>query len=81
MEKKRSNFTGSIGFVLAAAGSAVGLGNLMTGLPFGRLCGRLRGRCRFRFVNGRTCKRRTDAYSKHCCDEKIILFHSYIPSD
>ncbi len=28
MEKKRSNFTGSIGFVLAAAGSAVGLGNL-----------------------------------------------------
>ena len=26
MEKKRSNFTGSIGFVLAAAGSAVGLG-------------------------------------------------------
>ena len=28
MEKKRSSFTGSIGFVLAAAGSAVGLGNL-----------------------------------------------------
>ena len=28
MEKKRSNFTGSIGFVLAAAGSAVGLGNI-----------------------------------------------------
>lgn len=28
MEKKRSNFTGGIGFVLAAAGSAVGLGNL-----------------------------------------------------
>lgn len=28
MEKKRSNFTGKIGFVLAAAGSAVGLGNL-----------------------------------------------------
>lgn len=27
-EKKRSNFTGSIGFVLAAAGSAVGLGNI-----------------------------------------------------
>ena len=26
--KKRSNFTGSIGFVLAAAGSAVGLGNI-----------------------------------------------------
>ena len=25
---KRSNFTGSIGFVLAAAGSAVGLGNI-----------------------------------------------------
>ena len=45
--------------------NAVG-GNLMTGLPFGRLCGRLRGRCRFRFVNGRTCKRRTDAYNKYC---------------
>ena len=28
MEKKRRNFTGSIGFVLAAAGSAVGLGNI-----------------------------------------------------
>ena len=28
MEKKRSNFTGSIGFVLAAAGSAVGLGDI-----------------------------------------------------
>ena len=28
MEKKRSNFTGKLGFVLAAAGSAVGLGNL-----------------------------------------------------
>ncbi len=28
MEHKRSSFTGSIGFVLAAAGSAVGLGNL-----------------------------------------------------
>lgn len=28
MEKKRSSFTGGIGFVLAAAGSAVGLGNL-----------------------------------------------------
>ncbi|MGN1030848.1 MAG: sodium-dependent transporter, partial [Butyricicoccaceae bacterium] len=28
MEKKRSSFTGRIGFVLAAAGSAVGLGNL-----------------------------------------------------
>ncbi len=28
LEKKRSNFTGRIGFVLAAAGSAVGLGNL-----------------------------------------------------
>ncbi len=28
MEKKRGSFTGSIGFVLAAAGSAVGLGNL-----------------------------------------------------
>lgn len=28
MEKKRSNFTGGIGFVLAAASSAVGLGNL-----------------------------------------------------
>lgn len=28
METKRSNFTGSIGFVLAAAGSAVGLGNI-----------------------------------------------------
>ena len=27
-EKKRGSFTGSIGFVLAAAGSAVGLGNL-----------------------------------------------------
>ena len=27
-EKKRNSFTGSIGFVLAAAGSAVGLGNL-----------------------------------------------------
>lgn len=49
--------------------NAVG-GNLMTGLPFGRLC----GRCRFRFVNGRTCKRRTDAYNKYCCDEKIMFF-------
>ena len=28
MEKKRSSFSGSIGFVLAAAGSAVGLGNI-----------------------------------------------------
>ncbi len=28
MKKKRSSFTGSIGFVLAAAGSAVGLGNI-----------------------------------------------------
>lgn len=28
MEKKRSNFSGKIGFVLAAAGSAVGLGNI-----------------------------------------------------
>lgn len=28
MEKKRSTFTGKIGFVLAAAGSAVGLGNI-----------------------------------------------------
>lgn len=28
MEKKRGSFTGNIGFVLAAAGSAVGLGNL-----------------------------------------------------
>lgn len=28
MEKKRSNFSGKLGFVLAAAGSAVGLGNL-----------------------------------------------------
>lgn len=28
MEKKRSNFTGQIGFVLASAGSAVGLGNI-----------------------------------------------------
>ena len=28
MKEKRSNFTGSVGFVLAAAGSAVGLGNL-----------------------------------------------------
>ena len=27
-DKKRSNFTGKIGFVLAAAGSAVGLGNI-----------------------------------------------------
>ena len=27
-KKKRSNFTGSFGFVLAAAGSAVGLGNI-----------------------------------------------------
>ena len=27
-EKKRSTFTGKIGFVLAAAGSAIGLGNL-----------------------------------------------------
>lgn len=27
-KKKRSNFTGSVGFVLAAAGSAVGLGNI-----------------------------------------------------
>ena len=27
-QQKRSNFTGSIGFVLAAAGSAVGLGNI-----------------------------------------------------
>ena len=28
MEKSRSNFTGSIGFIFAASGSAVGLGNL-----------------------------------------------------
>ena len=28
MEQKRSNFSGSLGFVLAAAGSAVGLGNI-----------------------------------------------------
>lgn len=28
MEKKRSSFTGTLGFVLAAAGSAVGLGNI-----------------------------------------------------
>ena len=28
MEEKRSTFTGSLGFVLAAAGSAVGLGNI-----------------------------------------------------
>ena len=28
MEKKRNSFTGTIGFVLAAAGSAVGLGNI-----------------------------------------------------
>ena len=28
MEKTRSNFSGKIGFVLAAAGSAVGLGNI-----------------------------------------------------
>ena len=28
MEKKRSSFSGKIGFVLAAAGSAVGLGNI-----------------------------------------------------
>ena len=28
MEKKRNSFTGSLGFVLAAAGSAVGLGNI-----------------------------------------------------
>jgi len=28
LEKKRSNFTGKVGFILAAAGSAVGLGNL-----------------------------------------------------
>lgn len=28
MEKQRSNFTGKLGFVLAAAGSAVGLGNI-----------------------------------------------------
>ncbi len=28
MEKKRSTFTGKVGFVLAAAGSAVGLGNI-----------------------------------------------------
>ena len=28
METKRSSFTGKLGFVLAAAGSAVGLGNI-----------------------------------------------------
>ena len=28
MEKSRSSFTGKLGFVLAAAGSAVGLGNI-----------------------------------------------------
>ena len=28
MERSRNSFTGSLGFVLAAAGSAVGLGNI-----------------------------------------------------
>ena len=28
MKEKKSNFSGSIGFVLAAAGSAVGVGNI-----------------------------------------------------
>ena len=28
MKKNRSSFTGQLGFVLAAAGSAVGLGNI-----------------------------------------------------
>ena len=28
MDKKRSSFSGNLGFILAAAGSAVGLGNL-----------------------------------------------------
>ena len=28
MEKKRNTFSGGLGFVLAAAGSAVGLGNI-----------------------------------------------------
>ena len=28
MEKKQNNFSGQLGFVLAAAGSAVGVGNL-----------------------------------------------------
>lgn len=28
MNKKKSNFSGQLGFVLAAAGSAVGVGNL-----------------------------------------------------
>ena len=27
-KKERSNFTGTLGFVMAAAGSAVGLGNI-----------------------------------------------------
>ena len=33
-KKKRSSFSGQIGFVLAAAGSAVGLGNVCTSICY-----------------------------------------------
>ena len=36
MNKKKSNFSGQLGFVLAAAGSAVGVGNLAFSVSGGK---------------------------------------------